>query len=111
MHLIKQRKQNLINQGNAKESRKQIAHTYKVNDLVLVKKELSSKYGKDAYNGPWAVPEVQDNRMVEVSKGPVSEIYNIQNITPYVSQSLIMGKCAINDVVLTMLAKLAYINQ
>ena len=38
-HLIKQCKQNLINQSNAKEYSKRINHTYKVDDLVLVKNE------------------------------------------------------------------------
>ena len=60
--------------------------TYKVDDLALVKNEQSSKYGKDAYNGPWTIQEVQDNRTVKIAKDPVSDIYNIWNITPYVSQ-------------------------
>ena len=47
-HLIKQRKQNLINQSNAKENIERINHTYKEGDLVLVKNEQSTKYGKDA---------------------------------------------------------------
>ena len=36
-HIIEQPKQNLINQCNAKENCNQIAHTYKVDDLVLIK--------------------------------------------------------------------------
>ena len=34
-HLIKQRKQNLINQSNAKENSQRIKHTYKEGYLVL----------------------------------------------------------------------------
>ena len=49
-HLIKQCKQWLINQSSAKENSNQIAHAYKVDDLVLVKNKQSSKYSKDAYN-------------------------------------------------------------
>ena len=110
-HLIKQHKQNLINQSNAKENSKKNDHTYKVDDLVLVKNKQSTKYDKDAYNGPWRIQEVRDNGTVNFSKGLVSDIYNIQNITPYVQQSWIMGKCAINGVTITyQIAKIAYIN-
>ena len=42
-HLIKQCKQNLINQLKPKENSKRIVHTSKVNYLVLVKNEQSSK--------------------------------------------------------------------
>ena len=86
-HLIKQRKQNLINQSNAKENSQRINHTYKEGDLVLVKNEQSTKYGKDAYNGPWTIQEVRNNRTVKISKGLVADVYNIRNITPYKQQS------------------------
>ena len=49
-HLIKQCKKNLINQSNAKENSQRVNNTYKVDDLVLIKNEQSSKYGKDAYS-------------------------------------------------------------
>ena len=79
-YLIRQHKQNSINQS-AKENSKQIYHTYKVGNLVLVKNKQSAKYGKYAYNGPWTIQEVQNNGTVYISKGPVSDINNIQNIT------------------------------
>ena len=83
--LIKQQKQNLINKNNAKENSKRTPHDYKVKDLVLVKNEQSTKFGKDAYNGPWMIQEVRDNGTVKISKGPVSDVYNIWNITPYIN--------------------------
>ena len=85
--LIKQRKQMLINQNNAKENSKRIPHQYKPEDLVLVKNEQSTKFGKDAYNGPWTIQEVRNNGTVKISKGLISDIYNIRNITPYINQS------------------------
>ena len=85
--LIKQRKQMLINQNNAKENSKRIPHQYKPEDLVLVKNEQSTKFGKDAYNGPWTIQEVRNNGTVKISKGLISDIYNICNITPYINQS------------------------
>ena len=71
----------IINQSNAKEKNKRIKHTYKVDDLVLAKNKQSSKYGNDTYNHLWAIQEVCENRTVQISKGPVSDIYNTQNIT------------------------------
>ena len=85
--LIKQRKQNLINKNNANENNKRTKHNYKIQDLVLVKNEQSTKFGKDAYNGPWTIQEIKDNGTVKITKGPVSDVYNIRNITPYVNQS------------------------
>jgi len=55
--------------------------------LVLVKNEQSTKFGKDAYNGPWTIQEIKDNGTVKITKGPVSDVYNIRNITPYINQS------------------------
>ena len=84
-YIIKQRKQQLINESNAKENSKQIENTYKVYDLLLVKNKQSSKYGKYAYNNTWTIQEVHDNGTVNISKVLVSDVYNIQNITPYFS--------------------------
>ena len=65
-HLIKQRKQRLINKNNIMENKKIIPHTYKVNDLALVKKtQQSTKFGQNAYNGPWTVTEVHKNGTVK----------------------------------------------
>ena len=86
-HLIKQGKHNLINQSNAKENSKQIDHTYKVGNLALVKNKYSTKYGKEAYNSPWTIQKVQDNGTVKISKVLVSDVYYIQDITPYIQQS------------------------
>jgi len=85
--LIRQRKQNLINKNNANENKKRIQHIYQAQDLVLVKNKQSTKFGKDAYNGPWTIQEVRDNGTVKISKGPVSDVYNIRNITPYIHSS------------------------
>ena len=100
-----------INLSNAKENSKKINHTYKFDDLALVKNKQSTKYGNDVYNGPWTIQEVQDNGTVNISKDWVSDVNNIQNINPYVCQSWIMGKCAINGVTFNYkIAKIAYID-
>ena len=69
--LFKQRKQELINKNNANESNKRIPHKYKIQDLVLVKNEQATKFGKNTYNGPWTIQEVRDNGTVKIYKGSV----------------------------------------
>ena len=84
-NIIKMQKQEAINKNNAKENCKHIQHKYKVNDQVLVKNQQSTKFGQDAYNGPLTVSKVQDDRTFKITKGVVTGIYNILNITPYIS--------------------------
>ena len=80
-HLIKQRKQELINKNNANENNKRIPHEYKAQDLVLVKNEQTTKFGKNAYNGPWTIQEVRDNATVKFPKVPY-QTYTIFVISP-----------------------------
>ena len=61
---IKERKQRLIDKNNIMENKKRIPHIYKVNDLALVKNQKSTKYGQNAYNGPWTITEVRNNGTV-----------------------------------------------
>ena len=65
------------------ENEKRIPHTYKVNNLVLVKNQKSTKYGQNAYNGPWTITEARNNGTVKLNKVSILVIYNIRNITPY----------------------------
>ena len=51
-NLIKKQKQKKIRKNNIIENKKHILHVYKVNDLVLVKNQQSTKFGQDTYNGP-----------------------------------------------------------
>ena len=81
--LIRQRKQAAIHKNNQAENNKRVKHEYKVNDTVLVKNEQSTKFGQDAYNGPWKILEVRNNGTVKIEKGVITDIYNIRNITPY----------------------------
>ena len=84
-HLIIMQKQEAINKNNAKENSKRVQHKYKVNNQVLVKNQQSTKFGQDAYYGPWTIKEVRNNRTVKITKGVVTDIHNIRNITPYQS--------------------------
>ena len=81
---IKQRKQDLINKGNARENKKRLKYMYKPGDLVLLKNAWKTKYNADAYIGPYTITAVnEDNGTVTARKGKVTDMYNIRNITPY----------------------------
>ena len=89
------RKQEAINKNNAKENSKRIQHEYKINDQVLVKNQQSTKFGQDAYNGPWTVTKVRDNGTVKITKGIITDVYNIRNITspPTLNHGTVCSKC------------------
>ena len=62
---IRERKQKLIEQNNKKENVKRISHDYKVGKKVLYHAEPSSKFGADAYEGPYKVAICRFLRSVE----------------------------------------------
>ena len=85
--LIRDRKQKLINKNNERENRTRKVHKYKTEDLVLIKNEQSTKYGNTAYSGPYTVTSVNDNGTLYVKKGIVTDVINIRNVHPYLSNS------------------------
>ena len=82
---IRDWKQQLIDQNNKKENSKQIPHEYKVGEKFLYHVGPSSKFGNDAYEGPYPIwnSQVNDNGMVQMKKGIVTDMVNIRNIHPY----------------------------
>ena len=80
---IKERKQALIIANNKRENNKRLPHTYRVGDQILIRKDWDSKYGSDAYKGPYEIVEVRSNGTVRVNEGRVTDTYNIRMITPY----------------------------
>ena len=81
--LIRERKQKLIKYNNDKENRTRKVHNYKIDDLVLIKNEQSTKYGNTAYSGPYTVTSVNNNGTIHVNKGIVTDVINIRNVHPY----------------------------
>ena len=81
--LIRERKQKLIKYNNDKENRTRKVHKYKIDDLVLIKNEQSTKYGNTAYSGPYTVTSVNNNGTLHVRKGIVTDVINIRNVYPY----------------------------
>ena len=69
--------------NNIKENRTRKVHKYKIDDLVLIKNEQSTKYGNTAYSGPYTVTSVNNNGTLHVNKGIVTDVINIRNVHPY----------------------------
>jgi transposase InsO family protein len=82
-HLIKERKQKLINRGNERENRKRKEHTYKVGDKVLLKNEWKTKFNQDSFKGPYVITDVRNNGTVRATRGRITDTYNLRNIKPY----------------------------
>ena len=60
-HFIKERKQKLSNINNTNENKKRKTHNYKEKEKVLIKLPQTTKYGSDAYTGPYEVTKVHPN--------------------------------------------------
>ena len=80
---IRDRKQKLIHENNRKENAKRIPHTYCVGEKVLYRADPFSKFGGDAYEGPYEIVQVNGNGTVRMKKGSVTDTVNIRNIHPY----------------------------
>lgn len=80
---IKEKKQNLINQNNIKENAKRIPHQYKLGDRVLLKTDSNRKYGKDPYEGPCVILQVNDNGTIKYQKKNLIDTINIRQVHPY----------------------------
>jgi len=84
--LIKARKQKVIQQNNKKENKARKVYNYQIGDKVLIDKTtgmIKQKFGKDPFNGPYEVRQVNDNGTILVKIGPVLETVNIRLVKPY----------------------------
>jgi len=82
-HVIKERKQKLMNRRNDRENRKRQSHTYKVGDQILLKNEWKTKFNQDAYKGLLRIIAARNNGIVRARFGRVTDTYNLHNIKPY----------------------------
>ena len=80
---VKQRKQDLINKGNARENKRRKTHEYKTGDKVLLRNAWKIKSNQNAYLGPYTITGVSDNVTVRDCKGRITDTFNIHNLTPY----------------------------
>ena len=56
-------------------------------DKTLIKNEQSTKYDNTAYSGPYTVTSVNDNDTLYIKKSIVTDVINIRNVHPYLSNS------------------------
>jgi hypothetical protein len=80
---IRRQKQTRINKNNEAENAKRIPHTYRVNDLIMVKNDPSRKFGSNAYSGPYRIINVRNNGTLRIQKRNIEDTINIRNVTPY----------------------------
>ena len=66
-----------------RENKSRWPYEYQVNDEVMVKMDQTSKYGTNAFKGPYKVSKINDNGMVHLELGNIVDTYNIRNIKPY----------------------------
>jgi len=86
---IKDRKQKLILQNNARENATRKEHTYSIGDQVMIRQSPNRKHGPDGpeqFQGPYTVSQVNDNGTVQLTRattrGAVSQTWNIRNVDP-----------------------------
>ena len=83
--VIRDGKQKLIKRNNERENRTRKVHIYETEDFVLIKNEQFIKYSNTAYSGPYTVTSVNENGTLYVKKGIVTDVINIRNVHPYLS--------------------------
>ena len=81
---IRENKQKLIDKNNKAETSKQAEHTYKLGDLVLLRRGTENKY-ETSYQGPFPILKVNNNGTVCFKVQAVEDTYNIRSILPYFS--------------------------
>ena len=79
---IRENKQKLIDKNNKAENAKRVEHTYKLGDLVLLRRGTENKY-ETPYQGPFPILKVNDNGTVCLKVQAVEDTYNIRRLTLY----------------------------
>ena len=80
---IKDRKQKLIDQNNAKKNLKRIPHPYNLGNAILYCVPVDGKFSQHEWTGPHHILNVYNNRSIRIQRGAISKTVNIQNIKPY----------------------------
>ena len=56
---------------------------YQQGDKILLKNVWKTKFNQEIYIGPYVITAVRNNDTVRARKGKITDIFNIQNLTPY----------------------------
>ena len=82
-HNIAQKRQQQINQDNARENSKRIQHDYAVGDNVYIIKDGIYRKLEDPHMGPFPITQIYANGTVRIQRGAVNERVNIRRLTPH----------------------------
>eukprot|EP00957_Ditylum_brightwellii_P013982 1055109-Ditylum_brightwellii.AAC.1 len=80
---IKQRSKDLIRKNNEQENKKRKTPNYQVGDNVLLKGNRATKYGNNAYGGPYPIEQLNSNGTVKIRMNTVTDVVNFRSIKPY----------------------------
>ena len=82
-HLIRQRRQVVIDEANRRENLRRLYRDYEIGDRVLIKVFDPSKLEQRAI-GPFTIEQVHTNGTVTIKRGPnIFERINIRRIRPF----------------------------
>ena len=62
-------------------------HEYHPGDLVLIKRDQPTKFGKNPYKGPFTVITTEGAN-VTIAEGNVTDVYNVRQLKPYHSRQV-----------------------
>ena len=82
-HNIAQKRQQQINQDNARENSKRIQHDYAVGDNAYIIKDGIYRKLEDPHLGPFPITQIYANGTVRIQRGAVNEQINIRRLTPH----------------------------
>eukprot|EP00957_Ditylum_brightwellii_P067500 5124600-Ditylum_brightwellii.AAC.1 len=80
---IKQRREDLIRKNNEQENKKMKTHNYQIGDNVLLTGNRATKYGTNAYNGPYSIAQINSNGKVKIRMNRVTDVVSLRNIKSY----------------------------
>ena len=80
---IQAQKQQRARINNQQENKSRQDYVYTVGQQVLIKDEQSRKFGKNPYQGIYTVTAVHNNGTLSLTKGAVTQKFNIRNVHPY----------------------------
>ena len=82
---IQKRRQDLINKNTLRQNQKRHAHTYNINDMILVTIPKPTKL-QQRFHGPYKILQVHNNGTITIQRqSNTSERINIRRVKPYYS--------------------------
>ena len=80
---IEQRRQQLVNQENARENARRVDYDYAVGQKVMLQKDGILRKAESKYDGPFTITQVHMNSTIRIQRGTLTERVNIRKVTPF----------------------------